>query len=72
MNTKSLTQRIPLDRTLWESFRCAIGWHIKARYELRDFTMMRKEGRKAVEFTVLMNVQEAICCGKTLNLERVV
>ena len=49
-----------------------MGWHVPARYELRTFTMHRKEGRKTVEFDVLMNVQESICCGTTLNIERVV
>lgn len=71
MNTQRLTQRIPLDRTIWHAVRCALGFHVPARFELKEFVMYRKEGRKVIEFSVLMNVQEAICCGKTLETERV-
>ncbi len=63
--TRQLTHRIPLDRTAWHGFRCAIGWHPMARWELREFTMTRTEGRKTTEYTVWANVQEAICCGKS-------
>lgn len=71
MNARALTRKIALDRPLWLALRCGIGWHLPARFELRTFTMHRKEGRKTVEFDVLMNVQEAICCGKALAVERV-
>lgn len=68
--TRQLTRRIALDRTLWHWIRCTIGWHVKARWELTTFTATRKEGRKSIEFTVMVNVREAICCGKALNIER--
>jgi hypothetical protein len=71
VQTKQLTQRIPLDRTLWHAVRCAIGWHIPARVALTTITLHRKEGRKTIEFDALFNVQEAVCCGTTLSIERV-
>lgn len=70
-HTQQLTQRRALDRPLWLAARCAFGWHLPAAYELREFNLSRKEGRKVIEFTILANVQEAICCGKTLDFERV-
>jgi len=70
-HTQALTSRRALDRPLWLALRCALGWHLPATYELKTFDMSRKEGRKVVEFTIMANVQEAICCGKTLDFERV-
>lgn len=71
MNTQQLTQRRALDRPLWLAIRCALGWHLPASYALVTLTLHRKEGRKSIEFDALFNVQEAICCGKTLDCERV-
>ena len=69
---RPLTQRVALDRTITETVRCALGnitglffLHKLARWELREFEYTRTEGRKVVKFSVWMNVQEAICCGRS-------
>lgn len=69
--TQTLTSRRSLDRSFWHAFRCAIGWHVPAAFELREFSIRRKEGRKEVEYSVWLDVQEAICCGKVLESQRV-
>lgn len=65
-----LTSRRHLDRTLWHTIRCVLALHPMAAWELKQFTLTRKEGRKTIEYTIWANVREAICCGKS-EMERV-
>lgn len=62
-NTKPMTARIALDRTLWHAIRCAVGLHPWARWERLTATLTQKVGRTKTQQEIFVNARECIGCG---------
>ncbi len=52
----NLTHRIPMERSLLEAVRCALGLHLWARWELG--TAKTLKGKE-----IVVDIRESICCG---------
>ena len=60
---RQLTNRIPVDRSLWFALRCALKLHPMSRWERMTGTLTEKHGRTKTEREVFLQCRECIACG---------